>query len=95
VTRPRAQAAQLAQRIEQAGGRVISFPLLEISPAADPQRLHELAARLHEFKLVIFISPNAVRYAWKPSLRRVHCPPNSKSPPSARQRQGAARSGGF
>jgi len=68
VTRPRAQAAQLAQRIEQAGGRVISFPLLEISPAADPQRLHELAARLHEFKLVIFISPNAVRYGMEAIL---------------------------
>lgn len=62
VTRPREQAAQLAQRIEQAGGRVVHFPLLEINPAADPQRLQEIVARLREFDLAIFISPNAVRY---------------------------------
>ena len=62
VTRPRAQAVQLAQRIGQAGGKVVLFPLLEIGPAADPQRLRELVARLHEFGLAIFISPNAVRY---------------------------------
>lgn len=62
VTRPREQAAQLAQRIEQAGGKVIRFPLLEIGPAADPQSLRALVARLHEFDLAIFISPNAVRY---------------------------------
>ena len=62
VTRPREQAAQLAQRITQAGGQAILFPLLEISPAADPQSLRALVARLPEFNLAIFISPNAVHY---------------------------------
>jgi uroporphyrinogen-III synthase len=62
VTRPREQAAQLAQRIAQAGGNAVRFPLLEIGPPADSQSLHELVARLHEFNLAIFISPNAVRY---------------------------------
>ncbi len=62
VTRPREQAAQLAQRIEQSGGNAILFPLLEISPATDTQPLRELVTRLHEFNLAIFISPNAVRY---------------------------------
>jgi uroporphyrinogen-III synthase len=62
VTRPREQSAQLAQRIEQAGGRAILFPLLEISPIADPLPLRALVARLREFDLAIFISPNAVRY---------------------------------
>jgi uroporphyrinogen-III synthase len=62
VTRPREQAAQLAQRIEQAGGKTMLFPLLEISPAADPQPLRELVSRLHDFNLAIFISPNAVHY---------------------------------
>lgn len=62
VTRPRGQATQLAQRIEQAGGKVVLFPLLEISPVADPQPLRALVARLHQFDLAIFISPNAVRY---------------------------------
>ena len=62
VTRPREQATQLVQRIEQAGGNALWFPLLEISPPADPQPLCKLVTRLHEFNLAIFISPNAVRY---------------------------------
>ncbi|MCE9550077.1 MAG: uroporphyrinogen-III synthase [Betaproteobacteria bacterium] len=62
VTRPREQASNLAQRISQAGGRAILFPLLEISPVLDSQSLRALIARLHEFNLAIFISPNAVRY---------------------------------
>lgn len=62
VTRPRGQAKNLAQRIMQAGGQTTLFPLLEISPVLDPQSLHALIARLHEFNLAIFVSPNAVRY---------------------------------
>ena len=62
VTRPREQATNLAQRILQTGGRAILFPLLEVSPVLDSQPLHALIARLHEFNLAIFISPNAVRY---------------------------------
>ena len=62
VTRPREQAVQLQQRIEQLGGKVTLFPLLEISPPADTRALHDLVARLSAFDLAIFISPNAVRY---------------------------------
>lgn len=62
VTRPREQALELARRIEQAGGKVILFPLLEISPIADPRPLRTILKRLGEFNLAIFISPNAVRY---------------------------------
>lgn len=62
VTRPREQAAQLAQGIESLGGSCIQFPLLEITPLADDQALRALAARLQEFQLAIFVSPNAVRY---------------------------------
>jgi len=62
ITRPREQAAQLFQRIEQAGGKTMLFPLLEIAPAADPQKLRSIISRLSEFDLAIFISPNAVRY---------------------------------
>jgi uroporphyrinogen-III synthase len=62
ITRPREQTAQLIQQIEQAGGNTILFPLLEIAPVADPQKLREIVSRIHEFDLTIFISPNAVRY---------------------------------
>ncbi len=62
VTRPREQAAQLAASIEKLGGSCIRLPLLEISPLADDTQLRALLARLHEYQLAIFISPNAVRY---------------------------------
>jgi uroporphyrinogen-III synthase len=62
VTRPRDQAAQLARRIEQAGGVPLLFPLLEIAAIQDCKALHEQISRLDQFDLAIFISPNAVRY---------------------------------
>jgi uroporphyrinogen-III synthase len=63
VTRPKEQAAPLRQRIEQLGGHVLLFPLLEISPPQDLLALQQAIARLSEFDLAIFISPNAVRFA--------------------------------
>ena len=62
VTRPHEQAAQLVQGIEKLGGICIQFPLLAITPLTDDQPLRAMLVRLHEFQLVIFISPNAVRY---------------------------------
>lgn len=62
VTRPRAQAAELVQRIERLGGKPLLLPLLEIAPAADGRALRELAQHLAAYDLLIFISPNAVRY---------------------------------
>jgi len=63
VTRPQAQAAPLAEAIVAAGGKPLIFPLLEISPANDPQALAEAAARLADYSLAVFISPNAADYA--------------------------------
>ena len=70
VTRPREQAADMVQRIERQGGRTLLFPLLEIAPVFDQAALHEQLLRLAKFDLLIFISPNAVRYgmAAMPSL---------------------------
>jgi uroporphyrinogen-III synthase len=62
VTRPRDQAADLARRIESAGGVAVLFPLLDISPVQDDRILREQIARLDETYLAIFISPNAVRH---------------------------------
>lgn len=63
VTRPRAQAAPLAEAIAAAGGQPLLFPLLEILPAADSGELQQAALRLADYALAIFISPNAVDYA--------------------------------
>lgn len=68
VTRPREQAAELARRIEQLGGQSIIFPLLEITPLVDQQALRDIAARIHEFNLAIFISPNAARFGMEAIL---------------------------
>ena len=62
VTRPRDQAAQLARRIEQAGGKPFLFPLLDIDPVPVAGALHEQIARLAQFDLAIFISPNSVQF---------------------------------
>jgi uroporphyrinogen-III synthase len=62
VTRPRDQAAHLAQSIEQAGGIPLLFPLLDITAVQNTETLHEQIARLAQFNLAIFISPNAVHY---------------------------------
>lgn len=63
VTRPVHQAGSLARLIEQAGGEAIGLPTIEIAPPADPAALDALLARLAEFDMAIFISPNAVRGA--------------------------------
>ena len=63
VTRPLAQAGPLAEAIAAAGGVPLVFPLLEISPPDDPQSLTVAVARLDQYALAIFISPNAVDYS--------------------------------
>lgn len=63
VTRPAHQAGHLAELIEQAGGRAIRFPTLEIFDARDMGALSAAIDRLEQFDLAIFISPNAVNRA--------------------------------
>ena len=63
VTRPRAQAAPLADAIAGAGGTPLLFPLLDILPVADPLALEADVAGLPGAALAIFISPNAVAHA--------------------------------
>ena len=63
VTRPAAQAAGLGVRIAAERGHPVFFPLLEIAPADDLQPLHRAIARLEQFFLAVFVSPNAVEYS--------------------------------
>ena len=63
VTRPAGQAAHLAAAVHQAGGVAVLFPVLAIHDIDDPRPILELAARLDEFDLVVFVSPNAVTRA--------------------------------
>jgi len=65
VTRPREQAATLSRAIEDAGGRPILFPTIEIEPPADPGPALEQLDRLDDFDLALFVSANAARMAFR------------------------------
>ncbi len=64
VTRPREQADALCERIEQAGGRPVRFPVMEIVPLEDLEPARRVLAQAEEADLMIFISANAVRHAF-------------------------------
>ena len=63
VTRPAAQAGTLAQLIRAEGGEPVLFPLLAIAPADDAQPLQQAIARLDEYAIAVFISPNALEFS--------------------------------
>ena len=60
VTRPTAQAGKLIETLEAAGATAFHFPVIEISAAADQQKLLEQAKSLNTYDMAIFISRNAV-----------------------------------
>lgn len=60
VTRPKAQADPLAQRIAALGREAIVFPLLEIRPLVDPAPLLAALDDLGCYAMVAFVSPNAI-----------------------------------
>lgn len=64
ITRPRAQAEPLAARLAGLGIRADIFPLLEIQPLEDSGALAAAMARLGDYALVAFVSPNAVDAAF-------------------------------
>ncbi len=61
VTRPAHQAGPLAERIVAHGGTPVLLPTLDIAGPADPAELDTELARLGDFDLAVFVSPNAVR----------------------------------
>jgi uroporphyrinogen-III synthase len=63
VTRPSKQAGDLAEKVRLAGGNPVLFPVLEIRDTNRPGPFLDAIARLDEFDLAIFISPNAVEKA--------------------------------
>ena len=86
VTRPAAQAGELARMIRAQGGEAVLFPLLEIGPADDAQPLQQAIARLDEYATAVFVSPNAVafsvphilaRRAWPAGLRAAAIGPST------------------
>jgi len=64
ITRPLAQAAPLAARVAALGRAVEVLPLLDIAPLADQSALKATLARLSDYALVAFVSPNAIDAAF-------------------------------
>jgi len=64
VTRPAEQAAAFAELVSAAHGRPVSFPTLEILGPADKQAVRAQFNTLASVDIVIFVSANAVRYAF-------------------------------
>jgi uroporphyrinogen III methyltransferase/synthase len=60
VTRPRAQAAALADLLEERGADVISFPTIAIAPPDDPAALDRAVAAAGGFDWIVFTSANGV-----------------------------------
>lgn len=64
ITRPEQQANALAEAIQQAHGRPIRFPAMEILGPADKPAAKLALSELNQIDLLIFISANAVHYAF-------------------------------
>jgi uroporphyrinogen III methyltransferase/synthase len=62
VTRPREQAAELVEALDQLGATVIEAPTVRIVPPEDFAPLDEACARVGRFDWVLFTSPNGVDY---------------------------------
>jgi len=75
VTRPREQAARLAELIKAASGRPILFPALEIVDPIDSRTLRSLIDGLDRFDLAIFVSPTAASRGMEMIRARRALPP--------------------
>lgn len=64
ITRPAAQAGELASRVTALGREAVLFPLLEIHPLHDQAPLRAALDELERYSLVAFVSPNAIDAAF-------------------------------
>ena len=78
LLRSEALAAGCADRLRAQGAEPVVFPVIDIRPPSDPERLSAVIDRLDRAHLAIFISPTAVerglaevrtRRDWPPALR--------------------------
>ena len=65
VTRPRAQAADLGDKLSALGAQPILFPTIEIAPLDDYSALDRAIASLDKYHWVIFTSVNGVEAFWE------------------------------
>jgi len=61
VTRARAQASELARRLEALGAEPVELPAIRIEPLIDSDEVRRAVDDLHTYALVCLTSPNGVR----------------------------------
>ncbi len=64
ITRPRAQAADLCDKLAALGAEPILFPAIEIAPMDDYSALDRAIAALDKYQWIIFTSVNGVAAFW-------------------------------
>ena len=72
VTRPREQAAELVEALEQLGATVIEAPTVKIVPPEDFAPLDEACANLSQYDWIVFTSANGVDHFFE----RLHAGPS-------------------
>ena len=65
VTRPKQQADNLCESIENLGGTAIRFPVIEINKSENQQVAKKILDDLEQYDIGIFISRNAVEWTLK------------------------------
>jgi uroporphyrinogen III methyltransferase/synthase len=60
ITRPRAQAADMARLVEALGGTTCTLPLIEIRPLDDWSAVDQVIGRLGSYAWMVFTSANGV-----------------------------------
>lgn len=64
ITRPRAQAAELSDKLIELGAQPIVFPTIEIAPLEDTTELDLAIKRSAKYQWIIFTSVNGVKAFW-------------------------------
>ena len=62
VTRARAQAGELCEKLEALGADVLELPLVEIKPHVDRETTVEIFAEIGRYDWLVFTSANGVRH---------------------------------
>jgi uroporphyrinogen-III synthase len=63
ITRPRAQAADFAERLREAGLEPIFFPVIKIRPVENNTELDNAIKNIKTYDWIVFTSVNAVNYS--------------------------------
>jgi uroporphyrinogen-III synthase len=74
VTRPEPQASAWASDLQHQGVPAASLPLMAIGPPPDPQHVQDAWQRLHQWRCVMIVSPNAAHWFAQLRLPTSHWP---------------------